>query len=215
MSPRFADLKNSFLYLQRDRYIIHALHEHGIRSLESKKILDIGCGAGNWLIDLESWGACRNNLAGIEINPARYEIAKSRLGSVIDQESEPDQMQTVADIRIGDASSLPWEDRTFDIIMQSTVFTSIRDDDMKKRIADEMVRVLKPDGLIVWYDFNYKGIGAKEIQKLFRNSQIKLKRITLFPPLSQKLVRFSWMLTMLLEKMTIMNTHYLGIIKKS
>jgi hypothetical protein len=37
--------------------------------------------------------------------------------------------------------------------MQFTVFTSILDKDMKRNIAAEMLRVLKPKGVIIWYDY--------------------------------------------------------------
>lgn len=37
--------------------------------------------------------------------------------------------------------------------MQFTMFTSILDDTMKRNIAKEMLRVLKPEGIILWYDY--------------------------------------------------------------
>ena len=40
----------------------------------------------------------------------------------------------------------------FDIVMQYTVFTSVLDYEVKKRIAREMVRVSKKNGSIIWYD---------------------------------------------------------------
>jgi len=51
--------------------------------------------------------------------------------------------------RYGEASCIPFEEESFDIVMQFTVFTSILDEYMKKSIAREMLRVLKPDGIIL------------------------------------------------------------------
>jgi len=52
------------------------------------------------------------------------------------------------DFRCGNAEELPYEDESFDIVMQFTVFTSILDNEMKIRIAKEMLRVLKPKGIL-------------------------------------------------------------------
>src|SRR3989440_8774150 len=41
---------------------------------------------------------------------------------------------------------------SFDVVMQVTVFTSILDPDLKRRVALEMLRVVKQDGLILWYE---------------------------------------------------------------
>lgn len=54
------------------------------------------------------------------------------------------------DFRCGNAENLPYEDESFDIVMQFTVFTSILDSEMKQNIAREMLRVIKPDGIILW-----------------------------------------------------------------
>ena len=43
---------------------------------------------------------------------------------------------------------------SFDFVFQSTVFTSILDSEVRKEVAGEMLRVLKPGGVILWYDFH-------------------------------------------------------------
>jgi len=56
-------------------------------------------------------------------------------------------------------------------IHQFTVFTSILDISMKQSIAGEMLRVLKPDGIILWYDYyrnnpmnpDVRGVKKREI----------------------------------------------------
>ena len=123
---------------------------------------------------------------------------------------------------LGSATELPFENEFFDIVMQFTVFTSILDYSMKQKIAKEMLRVLKPDGIIIWYDYwiskltnpDVKGVGKQEIKKLFPDCKFEFHRITLAPPIARLLVPISWMLCELLEKIRIFNTHYLAIIKK-
>lgn len=80
------------------------------------------------------------------------------------------------DFRCGNAEELPYEDGSFDIVMQFTVFTSILNPQMKQNIAKEMLRVLKDDGIILWYDYfvskptnpDVKGVGRREIERLFQ-----------------------------------------------
>ena len=87
---------------------------------------------------------------------------------------------------------LDWLDGTFDMILQSTMFTSILDPKMKRQVAAEMVRILKPDGFIVWYDFfvnnpqnsDVCGVPRREITALVPHCLINLRRVTLVPPLA-------------------------------
>jgi ubiquinone/menaquinone biosynthesis C-methylase UbiE len=206
---------NLFFYQQRIRALLDLLSDEGMIPLVGKKILDVGCGVGQYLIDLESWGARRRDLAGIDLLESRVFYTRSRLCA---SQSEIER----ADIRVGDASNLPWPDETFDIVHQSTMISSILDKKMKKAVTSEMLRVLKPTGVILWYDLlfnnpknpNVRGIGAQEIRLLFSNCSIRLKRITLAPPIARRLVPITWIGSMFLEKLVFLNTHYLGIIRK-
>ena len=53
----------------------------------------------------------------------------------------------------GNAAALAFPDATFDLVVQSTVFTSVLDATMKHQMAAEMLRVVKDDGVILWYDY--------------------------------------------------------------
>ena len=57
-------------------------------------------------------------------------------------------------IECASAAHLPFSKERFDLVLQSTVFTSILDPDLRRRVASEMMRVVKPDGLILWYDYH-------------------------------------------------------------
>lgn len=106
--------------------------------------------------------------------------------------------------------------------MQFTVFTSILDESIKKNIATEMLRVVKTQGIIIWYDYyvnnpknhDVKKVRKEEIYNLFSNCEIHLKRITLAPSLARAIAPCSMLTCYFLEKLIIFNTHYLGIIKK-
>lgn len=94
----------------------------------------------------------------------------------------------------GDALKLNFENY-FDVVFQSTVFTSILDFDFKKLLAQKMWDMTKENGLVLWYDFKYdnpsnkdvKGVGRDEIKKLFPNSKkIVFHNVTLAPPIGRR-----------------------------
>ena len=208
-----------FAYQQRVRNVLRLWKGYGLPPFSKTRLLEIGCGTGDWLVDFESWGIPLANLGGVELGPERAARAKRRLGAGYDSLMQP---VLGADIRIGDASVLPWNDESFDVVLQSTVFSSVLDPTMKTAIAREMERVLKPGGWILWYDFfidnpynrNVQGIPLREIKTLFPQCQGGVHRITLAPPLSRLLAPISWTMAMLLEKTRILNTHYLGFLRK-
>jgi SAM-dependent methyltransferase len=205
-----------FCSLQRIRHLVRVLSAEGCFPLSDRRILDVGCGHGGWLSDFESWGARRENLAGMELDPARAEVARRRLGPTHSDGSGG------ADIRAGDASRLPWPDESFDLVVQATVFTSILDSEMRRSVAAEIARVLKPSGVLLWYDFfydnprnpNVRAVGAAEIRALFPDFRVELERVTLAPPVARRLVPVTWIGALVLEKFRLFNTHYLGVLRR-
>jgi len=210
-STRYSMFTPSHLFIIQGvtREIVYLLKQHGLTGLETKKILEIGCGAGFWLREFIQLGARPGNLFGIDL--LADPVADARQLSA---ESVKFQCQS--------AASLSFPDASFDLILQATVFTSILDSIMKQQIASEMVRVVKPDGLILWYDYHVnnprnpdvRGIKKQEIQRLFPDCRIDLRRITLAPPLTRLIAPYSWLACYLLEKMPWLCTHYLGVIQK-
>lgn len=122
----------------------------------------------------------------------------------------------------GNAEELPYPDEYFDVITQSTMFTSILDDELKKNIALEMLRVLHNNGIIIWHDYRYsnplnpdvKGIGKREIKTLFPGCQFIPKIINLNPFIARPLVRISWTMCEILEHISFLRSHWLVTIKK-
>jgi SAM-dependent methyltransferase len=199
---------NLFSHCQILRSCVRMLVRHEMFPLNARLVVDIGCGHGRWLAQFLQWGADGSSLYGIDLNEARIKQAQKSIG--------------LANLRIGDASRLPWADGAFDLVTQFTLFTSILDIKVKREIATEMLRVLKPDGLILWYDFRYnnprnpnvRGIESKEIRSLFPDCTVTLEKVTLAPPVARRVVSVSWLAALMLEKVPFLRTHYLGVIKK-
>jgi SAM-dependent methyltransferase len=194
---------------QRERQLLALLRRRGFTALDTKKLLEIGCGTGYWLREFVKWGARPENVTGIDLLPDR--VAEARRLS-----------PATLKIDCGSAVNLDFPDATFDLVLQATAFTSILDARMKQRIASEMLRVLRGDGLILWYDYHVdnpwnpdvQGVKKPEIFRLFPGCQFTLQRITLAPPLSRILAPYSWLLCCLLERIPLLCTHYLGVIQK-
>lgn len=198
---------NLFVRHGQERALLWALQTAGALPLAGRRILEVGCGRGQWLNVFEDFGAVRQSLAGIDLDERRLGDAQRRYHS--------------ADLRVGDAAHLPWEDSSFDIVFQSTVFTSILDDALRRRVVKQMCRVLKPGGVIIWYDFRYdnpwnhnvRGISAREVRELFTGCAVTLEAVTLATPLARRIVPRSWLLASALERLAVLNTHLIGVIR--
>lgn len=201
------NLANLFILQQRQREILAFLRQNHLNNLKDSRILEIGCGKGGVLVEFLSFGSSPRNLYGCELLEDHVHNA---------QQSLPGSPLSCAD-----GQHLPYFKETFDLVMQFTMMSSILDPVIRQRIAQEMLRVLKPSGLILWYDFwlnptnpQTHGIRPAEIHQLFPGCTIKFRRITLAPPLTRALAPISWLACGLLEKLWLLNTHYLAAIQK-
>jgi SAM-dependent methyltransferase len=170
--------------------------------------LEIGCGTGGWLPELLAWGLRESDLHAVELDASRAAAARERFPA--------------AQIRVGDATQMPYEAGTFHLVVASTVFTSILDDVVRGRVAEQAWRVLRPGGALLWYDFrvdnpgnrNVRGIRRREIRGLFPEAEILSRRTSLLPPLARRLAGFSWTLATLLESIPILRTHWTAVLRK-
>ena len=91
------------------------------------------------------------NLVGDEFLEDRAEVARRRL---------PEGIK----ILVGDAAEVNLEEGPFDIVYQSTVFTSILDDGFQQKLADRMWKLVKPGGGVLWYDFIYNNPNNPDVR---------------------------------------------------
>jgi ubiquinone/menaquinone biosynthesis C-methylase UbiE len=193
---------------EREQAMAALLRRSGIESLRGLRILDVGCGLGATLRQLLDYGAEPSRLFGLDLLRDRVHAARS--------------LAPHLQFSCGNAAELPFPDGSFDLVLQFAVFTSILDAAMKQAIAREILRVLAKRGNFLWYDFIYnnpanpdvRGIRLAEIQRLFPGCSIQLRRITLAPPISRGIARFSPALYFSLAQVRPLCTHYLGLIQK-
>ena len=206
-------------YLRTNPGHLYSLHEReattaallrsaGLNSLAGLRILDVGCGRGATLRQYLDYEADPHQLCGIELLPAFAEQARS---------ASPNLR-----VICGSATELPFRDSSFDFVSQILVFSSVLDTALKRRMANQITRLLVPGGKFLWYDLafnnpsnpNIRGIRLSEVRQLFPAFSITSRRITLAPPLGRAIGRFGPMIYHLTSKMRFLCTHYLCLLKK-
>jgi SAM-dependent methyltransferase len=184
------------------------LNERGYLPLGTRRVLDVGCGAGERLASFEQMGARPGNLFGVDLIPERISAAR----------------QSYPRIRfeVVNAEALPFEDEAFDLVTVFTVLTSILDRRMAANISREINRVLVPGGAVLLYDFrirnplnrHVRGLSRRQIVALFPGFKLSLKTITLLPPLARRLGGLTKLFYPPLSSLPFLRSHYLGILVK-
>ncbi len=207
--PCYAEsLAGRFQMQERERHLLGLLDRYGLMPLAGKRILEVGCGTGKWLRDLIAWGADPESVFGVELLQASAARARRLCPQAVN-------------IQCGNAAELRFPSATFDIVLQATMFTSVLDQGMKQAMAAEMLRVVRPAGVIIWYDFFMRNprnpyvqpVTRSDIQRLFPGCSLDLRRMTLAPPLARVLAPHSWGLCSILSRVPLLCTHYLGAIR--
>lgn len=199
----------AFMRAGRERAAVELLCSAGVFPREGNRCLEVGYGRLGWLGTLISWGLRETDLSGIELDESRAAAARRALPA--------------ADLRVGDATSLPWDDQTFKLVVVSTVFTSILQAEMRQRIANEIKRVLAPGGALLWYDFrvnnpknkHVRKIDRRELRGLFQGMAGKVKSATLAPPLARLLAPQSHLLAVVAESIPPLRTHHVAVLLKT
>lgn len=194
---------------ERQRVLTALLRRHVSRPLAELRVLEVGCGAGDNLLELLRLGFDPANLLANELLPGRAAAARRRLPVAIR-------------LLEGDALALPLAEASLDIVLQSTVFSSLLDDDFQRRLATAMWRWLRPGGAVLWYDFTWdnprnpdvRGVPLARIRALFPGASIDARRVTLAPPIARRVVRLHPAVWRCFNALPLLRTHLLAWIAK-
>lgn len=210
--PRYAEwyastnAANRFIEQDRDAAIKKAFDEFPQLLSPTARVLDVGCGAGGELAKLQQQQNVQN-LFGVDLLWERVRRGK--------------EQYPLLNLFWSDASHLPFRDGAFDLAMQFTMFSSILDDALRRRIACEMLRVLKPRGAVLWYDYFFnptnaqtRGIGKRELRALFPKCSFHVWRVTLAPPLARWVAPRSMAWCARLNRLPWLRSHYLALVIK-
>ena len=171
-------------------------------------VLDAGCGSGGFTRRLVQLGVDPRKVVGVDLLPDRVQSAAALLPE--------------ATFRCADLRSLDIPTATFDLVTSVVCFGSILDPGVASDAADEIARVLKPHGFVLWYEARYpnpwnhrvRGWTGKQVHDLFPGFDVRLRSITLLPPLARALGPATEALYPTLSALPPLRSHLIGVVRK-
>ncbi|MFA5832074.1 MAG: class I SAM-dependent methyltransferase [Bacteroidota bacterium] len=192
--------RNKEVLFQNLALEVSVIRAFGYINQDSKSalVLDVGCGNGVEIFQFVRLDFQIENIYGIDLNNERLEQGIKSFPQ--------------AKLTSGDASNMPFEKNKFDIVFESTMFSTLPDDNLCQAISNEMVRVCKHGGYLVLVDWrykkpqnpNYNALNRKNLSRYFSigtmTELITIQNGALIPPLGRFLSRRAPSLYFLIAK---------------
>ncbi len=208
---RYSALQPDVMQLlqERQRALLRTMAAHDLSDVSALRLVEVGCGSGGNLLELLRLGFAPEHLVGLELLADRHALARHALPQA-------------AQVWLGDAARAPIAAGSQDLVLQSTVFSSLLDDAFQQRLADTMWSWLKPGGAVIWYDFtvnnprnaDVRGVPLARVRALFPQARISHRRVTLAPPLARAVCRVHPALYGVFNSLPFLRTHVLAWIVK-
>lgn len=176
--------------------------------LSSARILDVGCGTGALLRQLISWGADPSRLTGTEFQQDRLDQARRDTAAGVQWH--------LGGLDCAATSSI-------DLASAETVFSSILDPGLRRSLADEMWRIVKPGGWCMVFDFRYdnprnphvRKVTQAELRQYWPADQCHYRTLLLAPPIARRLARAPYLVTELLTAiLPVLRSHFIFMARK-
>ena len=199
--------ENLFIYQARERAVLALLRKANMLPLTGRRILDVGCGDGAVLRDMQRFGASADDLHGVDLLTDRVERAR--------------ELTPGAHIEVADAQSLNYEDGSMDLVIGFTLLSSVMEPEARARVASEMRRVTRHGGVVLLYDFwtnpfnkDVRPLKQEEVGMLFPGHRIDFQRTTLAPPLLRLVMKApgGWLACSWLDMLPFLRTHYVAAV---
>jgi ubiquinone/menaquinone biosynthesis C-methylase UbiE len=126
-----------------DRFVgplTNTLRHIGMKMVSPKpgtKVLEVGCGTGKNLMLYRQAGC---SVYGIDLSPSMLEVARTQLGEG-------------ADLQLGNASNMPYQDNFFDLVIAMFILHEMPSE-IRPPVMREMIRVTKQEGRVLIIDFH-------------------------------------------------------------
>jgi ubiquinone/menaquinone biosynthesis C-methylase UbiE len=203
-----ANRGNQLIVAERRMITRRLLDQEGLIPIGDRSVLEVGSGGGGELAGMVDLGANPARLCGLDLLPRRVAAAR---------EAHPG-----IEYRVGNAESIEFPDETFDLAMAITLFSSIRAPEMAFAVAGEIVRVLRPGGALLFYDFRYpspanrnvRPVRARDVRRLFPQLRGDLQSITVLPPLARRLGVLTDAAYTALSRVPPLRSHLIGVLRK-
>jgi ubiquinone/menaquinone biosynthesis C-methylase UbiE len=105
-------------------------------------VLEVGCGSGTDLFDMAELVGPTGRLVGLDVSEVMIAEARRRA----------EELHLAIGFEVGDVQALPFPDGTFDVCRAARLLEHLPD---AGRVLAEMVRVTRPCGRIVVFDFDW------------------------------------------------------------
>jgi SAM-dependent methyltransferase len=195
---------------ERQRAMLRLFARRDWRDLGSLEVLEVGSGGGANLLELLRLGFRPEHLTGVELLPQRHASARATLPAAVT-------------LHEGDATGLDLPAGSQDIVLVSTVFSSLLDDAFQQRLADRIWHWTRPGGGVLWYDFtvdnprnpDVRGMPLRRVRQLFPKAVVEASRVTLAPPIARVVSRWHPGLYTLFNAVPMLRTHVLAWLAKT
>ncbi len=134
-------------FSQKSGQVVHNIELNMLNNVlpylsEDAAILEVGCGTGRFLVEMAQKGY---HVDGTDASPDMLSICKNKI-SAFSSHFQP---------RLGEASHLPYPDRTFDFTYCIRLLNQTESSDYALNVMEDMFRVTKNDGYTLVEYINY------------------------------------------------------------
>jgi SAM-dependent methyltransferase len=169
-------------------------------------VVDLGCGDGALAADV---GPLARGLdwIGVDLRPESIEIARGRFPELAFQ--------------VASADAVPLASGSVDVVIARLLFSSLSPD-LEVAVANEIRRLLRPEGWLVWLDLRYSnpanravhGLSLDRIHALFDGWRRELRTAGLLPPLARRLGPTAGVTYPVLAAVPMLRSHIVGRLQR-
>jgi len=137
-----------YVFSRRGLWVINTPYRRILRAANitaQDRVLDLGCGIGNILIALAERIAFSYPPVGVDVSPDLVRIGEHEIARAA--------MQDRIRLQVAPATRLPFDDRSFDVVLTSHVLKHL-DDEALLTSFREVARVLRPGGRFLLWEFD-------------------------------------------------------------
>lgn len=128
---------------------------------KDKKVLEVACNMGTTAIDVAKQFGCQ--VIGVDLDEQALEKAKENI--------KEQGVEELVQVQRANAMKLPFEDNSFDIVINEAMLTMLPNE-AKQKAIEEYFRVLKPNGFLLTHDVV---LNTEDVEKVLEDLREAIK----------------------------------------
>ena len=181
---------------ERDRWLVTAVMESNPRV-----VVDLGCGSGSLVRAFDAASRRPKRLIGIDLLESRVATAR--------------EQGPWGEFHVASADRVPLEESSADVIVASTLLSSLRSSGLRLAVSAEVARLLRPGGRLVVYDIRLPSprnpavipITPRLLRREYPNWRIEHRTLGLLPPLARSPLTTPEIVYRMLTAVPILRSH--------